>query len=507
MIRQYGKPTVFFTISAYEIGWPKLLQLLYNLKNNSQISIEDAAALNFIEKGTLVNEDAVTCAVYFNKLVNVLLKILQSKRFSPFKRYKILHYFKRIEKDYNNAIDLIDCLISVSASEASGNIILQTHKHTCTCYKGKSCERIQKCRFEAPFMPVKTTMILKPMDHTEVGFKEYKAKYNALRTKLANYEYDDFQTYYDDNNIKSDEEYVNIIRAGISTSRVFPKRQPREQWHDSFNPFVLNIVKSSTNFQFITDEYSCAAHVVAYVNNANRGVSDLQRKIIEIMDKRPELDIFEITKNIGNSLLNRTEITSQEAAWYLLREPMSKTSTIIIYIPTVWPIERQRMKKTMNELSELDDDCTDIWKENWFDKYEKRPDDLENTSLAQFVSKYHKNKGEYVKHDEPRVIRYRNYEMATDFNEYKREMVTLHIPFRHEETEILEGMKYIKLYEENEGLILQKKKEFETNIDIKKILQIYRELCRQEVPDNNKGISDVGGRVPDPDVNAEINDI
>lgn len=77
MIRQYGKPTVFFTISANEIGWPKLLQLLHNLKNNSEISVEDAAALNFIEKSTLINEDAVTCAIYFNKLVNILLKILQ----------------------------------------------------------------------------------------------------------------------------------------------------------------------------------------------------------------------------------------------------------------------------------------------------------------------------------------------------------------------------------------------------------------------------------------------
>ena len=35
-------------------------------------------------------------------------------------------------KDYNQAIDLIDFLISVSATEASGNIKLQTHKHTYT---------------------------------------------------------------------------------------------------------------------------------------------------------------------------------------------------------------------------------------------------------------------------------------------------------------------------------------------------------------------------------------
>ncbi|GFX04747.1 helitron_like_N domain-containing protein [Trichonephila clavipes] len=173
----------------------------------------------------------------------------------------------------------------------------------------------------------------------------------------------------------SDEEYVNVIRAGINRPKVFPKRQPHEKWHNPFNPFIMNIVQSNTDFQFITEEYSCAAYVVEYINKTNRGVSNLQRKIIEVMDEHPEFDIFEITRNISINLLNHTEITSQEAAWYLLREPMSKSSTIIVYIPTVWPIERQRIKKTMKALSELDDDCTDIWKENWFDKYEK---DLKN---------------------------------------------------------------------------------------------------------------------------------
>ncbi|GFR10858.1 ATP-dependent DNA helicase [Trichonephila clavata] len=194
---------------------------------------------------------------------------------------------------------------------------------------------------------------------------------------------------------------------------------------------------------------------------------------------------------------------------------MSKNSTIIVYIPTVWPIERQRIKKTMKELSELDDDCIDIWRENWFDKNEKRYEDLEDISLAQFVSKYYKNnKGEYAKRDEPRVIRYRNYDMATDFNEYKREMLTLHIPFRHEEANILKNMKFIRLYHENVDLILQKRKKFESNIDIERTLQIYRELCREEVPDDNEEIRDVVGRLPDQNPfqefynnsNAEIND-
>ncbi|GFS33663.1 ATP-dependent DNA helicase [Trichonephila inaurata madagascariensis] len=44
MIRQLGKPTVFLTMSAYEIGWTGLLQLLYKFKNEGREISKGAAA-------------------------------------------------------------------------------------------------------------------------------------------------------------------------------------------------------------------------------------------------------------------------------------------------------------------------------------------------------------------------------------------------------------------------------------------------------------------------------
>lgn len=41
MIRQLGKPTIFLTLSANEIGWKHLLQLLYKLKNKGAEFTED----------------------------------------------------------------------------------------------------------------------------------------------------------------------------------------------------------------------------------------------------------------------------------------------------------------------------------------------------------------------------------------------------------------------------------------------------------------------------------
>ncbi|KAI4476076.1 hypothetical protein M0804_013872 [Polistes exclamans] len=145
-------------------------QTLYKLKNNgAQLTEKQASDLHFIEKSTLINEDAVTCTIYFNKLVNVLMNILESKKISPFGKYRLMHYFKCIEfqhrgsqhahlllwlenapknplgKDYISAIEMIDELISVSAREASGNIKLQTHEHISICCKQIIANRPQKC--------------------------------------------------------------------------------------------------------------------------------------------------------------------------------------------------------------------------------------------------------------------------------------------------------------------------------------------------------------------------
>lgn len=75
--------------------------------------------------------------------------------------------------------------------------------------------------------------------------------------------------------------------------------------------------------------------------------------------------------------------------------------------------------------------------------------------------------------------------MAQDLNEYKREMVSLHMPFQNEETEILADLKFIEIYNENENQILQRRKEFESNINIEETIAICRDLCREnEIEDD-----------------------
>ncbi|CAH2083800.1 unnamed protein product [Euphydryas editha] len=175
-------------------------------------------------------------------------------------------------------------------------------------------------------------------DYSADQFKEYKRHYQLLKTNLENFDYNNFEHYYTHNNIVSDEHYYNIIRAGIVRPKLLYRRTPSEKWHNTFNPFVFRCLQSNMDFQIIQDEYACAAYVVEYVNKHNRGISNLHWMIIQTMDENPKFDIVDITKKLSIDVLHAVEMPAQEA--------MAKSSVATVYIPTIYPTERQRIRKT-----------------------------------------------------------------------------------------------------------------------------------------------------------------
>ncbi|KAL3195147.1 hypothetical protein MRX96_045735 [Rhipicephalus microplus] len=97
MIRQLGKPTVFLTLSASEVHWPKLLELLAKLQVRPHELGFDEDEMNQRYAATLVNNDRAACAIYFEHMVRVIMKVLRNSRTSPFKPYQVGESFKRIE--------------------------------------------------------------------------------------------------------------------------------------------------------------------------------------------------------------------------------------------------------------------------------------------------------------------------------------------------------------------------------------------------------------------------
>lgn len=64
-----------------------------------------------------------------------------------------------------------------------------------------------------------------------------------------------------------------------------------------------------------------------------------------------------------------------------------------------------------------------------------------------------------------------------DIVNYKREMVTLFCPFLNEEVDILDNNKFLEIYDNSVEVILERRKEFESNINIEKTIEICRLMC------------------------------
>jgi hypothetical protein len=82
MIRQLGKPTMFLMLSASEVHCSHLLQILCKLQIETGVT-NPLKKLNAIRRSQLINEDPVTCVIYFNKLVDVIMRVLQHRKISP----------------------------------------------------------------------------------------------------------------------------------------------------------------------------------------------------------------------------------------------------------------------------------------------------------------------------------------------------------------------------------------------------------------------------------------
>lgn len=438
-------------------------------------------------------------------MVNILMGILcEHKKLNenPFGEHYVLDYFIRFEfqnrgsphahillwlnKDPHEkvsehmpkTIELIDSLLSVQQTDLPDPTMYkyQIHRHTFTCTKrGES-----SCRFGIPFWPLDQTQIFFPLKSTDIRRGDLRKQAINIRKNLETRKYSTLKEFFDDNNIGTFANYFNIIRSTLYRPTTIFKRSMDQCFTNQFHPFIAGIFNSNMDIQFILDEYSCAAYVVEYVNKSNRGLGDLRRQLQEISSKNSDADHLTLIKLVAKKFLNSVEMSAQEAAWFLLRQPMSQASRSVIYIPTGDPTTRLKNRKSKKFMDEegLNEESTDIWSLNLIEKYEDRPEDLNDIYLAEFASNYTVVGKIYKKRTIPAIIRYNNYK-TSNLNNYMREKVMLFLAFRCELVDILDQNKYIQLYNDeiNQKLIMERRKIYEANIDIELILAEVEAMC------------------------------
>ncbi|XP_055856560.1 uncharacterized protein LOC129919626 isoform X2 [Episyrphus balteatus] len=473
MIRQLGKPTLFLTLSAAESNWPELIQLLSKLLNNQTLSIEEAMSLENCEKTELIRNDPVTCARYFDHKVAKFMKYIKSKN-GPFNEFEVLDSYQRVEfqmrgsphehmflwlknapvyklndeESKSRCTSFIDRFITCEDNPISPYIPYLRHRHSHTCNKGKLNKT--KCRFNFPIPVMLETQILEPLPETPVGKEkeELSAILGKIRTQMQHYFEKPSLVPFGEilHSLKiTESQYINAIRNSLKNPQVFLKRNSLEVAINSYNKDVLNLFESNIDVQFVLEEYGIANYIVNYISKVDAGLSKLLRDAASDINQGHK-NIKDKFRNIANVFLNSNLMSAQEAAYHVLSLPLSKSSRGHVFINTS-PIEsRLMMLKSNKFLQNLNSDSTDIFVENDFKKYSKRPVKHEELCLADFVANFthsrrqndeeNENEDNYHLRHNSKIIRYRRYKLAQDPHNYYREQILLFMPWRNEAEEI-----------------------------------------------------------------------
>ena len=141
------------------------------------------------------------------------------------------------------------------------------------------------------------------------------------------------------------------------------------------------------DIQYVLDVYACAMYIVSYISKAQRGMSELLRTAYEEA-KSGNSSVKQQVRDIGNKFLNAVEISAQEAVYLALQLPMRRSSREVVFIPSSPPDERIQLLKSVDEIKEMEDESEEIETGSLIKRYIKRPDSLENVTLADWTAWY-----------------------------------------------------------------------------------------------------------------------
>lgn len=111
--------------------------------------------------------------------------------------------------------------------------------------------------------------------------------------------------------------------------------------------------------------------------------------------KTNNLSVAEGLRKIGAAFLSTREVSSQECVYRCMPELwLRKIFPGTVFVSTDLPEKRVHVTKSKQELDDLDDDSTDIFKSNIIERYSIRPDSIsvvDKLCLAEFAAYYYKD--------------------------------------------------------------------------------------------------------------------
>ena len=167
---------------------------------------------------------------------------------------------------------------------------------------------------------------------------------------------------------------------------MFLKRKPNEMRINLFNGKILLAWKANLDIQIVLEPYGCASYIVGYISKSQRGMS-AQHDAAAKEARKGNFDLKKQIRHIGNVFSNCVEVSAQEAVYHALQIPLTKCTRDFVFINTSTPKERIVLLKSKSVLDELPAESTNVESDNIMQRNPKRPKQLQEFCLADYVSK------------------------------------------------------------------------------------------------------------------------
>ena len=498
MIRQLGIPTWFLTLSAADMKWPEVIQIIAR-QYGTILTDEQVSSLSWEEKCSWLRRNPITAARHFQYRLDLFWNDFLKSKAMPIG--EVVDFMIRIEfqargsphahtivwiKDapkfgtdrVEEVVEFIDkyqtCAIPDNDAELHDLVQLQSHVHS------SSCMRKGSCRFHIPKLPSPTTLIsTEPQDEQDKAVKVKRAndifkQINDKIMEIHSFENVTLEQLLQFSNV-SMKDYMEALHTSKRGNTVVLKRQPTEMNINNYNPAILKAWKANMDIQYILDAYACVMYVTSYMMKSERAMGELLRHVSKECSGE---DIRTQLRKLGTTFLNHREVSAQEASFRILSMPMKKLSRKCVFINTSPQNERVTMTKPLASIQELENDEEDVYLINLIDRYAARPDQLENMCLAEFAANYdvkysktsdeendHTPKplqqekaqqrisinlkdglGKMQKRSREAIIRFPKHNIEKDSEKYYRAKLMLYYPWRQENNIIGGSASYCDQY-------------------------------------------------------------
>ena len=408
MIRQLGIPTWFLTLSAADMKWPEVIQIIAR-QYGTVLTEAQVANLTWEEKCTWLRRNPVTAARHFQYRLDLFWSDFLKSKANPIG--KVTDYMIRIEfqargsphahtiiwienapkfgtdpvEEVTAFIDRYQTCDNPSDDTDLHELVqLQSHVHS------SSCMRKGSCRFGIPKLPSPMTLISsEPEEDNDrleklQAAKEIFTRITDMIKDIDTLENVTLEQLLHVCNIPMDK-YIAALNTSKRGHTLVLKRTPQEMNINSYNPSVLRAWKANMDIQYILDAYACVMYVTSYMMKSERAMGELLKHVTK---ESSGLDIRSQLRKLGSTFLNHRELSCQEASYRLLSLPLKKLSRKCVFINTDPKNERLAMTKPLSSIQNLENDEEDLYLKSLIDRYAARPNKLENMCLAEFVAKY-----------------------------------------------------------------------------------------------------------------------